>query len=102
MQIPPTSSASQAASIAAQTTAKESSTAANQTASSVQTASNAALEKSNEASPDRDAQGQGDGLAGDEKKRTADELELSTQPEASHQPLPPLDDQPPDQLDIVG
>jgi hypothetical protein len=62
------------------------------------------LEKSSESSPDRDAQGQGDGMGprGQRKKSPDDE---TTTPDSSPQsaiPAPNLPDEPPSQLDLLG
>ncbi len=99
MQLPPTSSAAQAAGVFAQTTAKDKSNAATANTSH----SNAAhVEKSGSSSSDRDAQGQGDGL-GERHPRRADSE--SAEPTQDHAPLtqaPQLPGEPPSQLDIVG
>ena len=106
MLIPPTSSAASAASIAAQATAKETSAEATHTAGAA--AKQSAVEKSNSASSDRDAQGQGDGLPDQPHPKIVDELEVdsSNTPDANTTPLdslaPTLPDEPPSQLDIVG
>ena len=102
MQIPATSSAAQAASIAAQAASKDGQSEVGQAATNAQAAHNAVVEKSTQASPDRDAQGQGDGLPGDKKKPIVDELEISFEPTQEPQAAPQLPDQPPSQLDIVG
>jgi hypothetical protein len=113
MFVPATSSASQAASIAAQAASKDSpAEGAHSPAANARSEMQAAVEKSNSASPDRDAQGQGDGLPHDHHPRVVDELELQSQSLESQslesQSLesspasPRLPDEPPSQLDIVG
>ncbi len=106
MLIPPSSSAAQAASVASQVTAKETSAEASPPAGSA--AKQDAVEKSNSASADRDAQGQGDGLPGQRRPAIVDELEVdssNTIDEATTQAsaeAPLLPDEPPSQLDIIG
>ncbi len=102
MQIPATSSASQAASIAAQATSKDGSSDARGINAQAQLTNQAIVEKSNEASADRDAQGQGDGLPRDGKPQIVDELEIGSGETAGDQTAPQLPDQPPSELDIVG
>ncbi len=94
MQIPPTSAASQAASIAAQATAKESGVDASQATGAAAAKSNN-VEKSNEANADRDAQGQGDGLPDQRKSSVVDELDVQQGGAAASsatEPVPPLDE----------
>lgn len=106
MLIPPSSSAAQAASIAAQATAKETSAGASQAAGSA--TKQAAVEKSNSASADRDAQGQGDGLPGERRPAIVDELEVESSntveetAKAASAAAPLLPDELPSQLDIIG
>jgi hypothetical protein len=103
MQIPGVSSAAQAASIVAQATSKDKASE-NQTANtSHPSAADSTVERSGEANPDRDAQGQGDGLPG-ESSHPTDEMELESADD-SPQPTktaPSLPDEPPSQLDIIG
>ncbi len=106
MLIPPSSSAAQAASVAAQATAKE--TSAEATLATGSPAKQAAVEKSNSASADRDAQGQGDGLPGERRPAIVDELEvdsIDSSEEATgavSAAAPLLPDEPPSPLDIVA
>lgn len=106
MLIPATSSAAQAASIVAQATAKESAAEATQSGSAA--ARQSAVEQSNSASADRDAQGQGDGLPGDRPPTIVDELEVESSAAelgTDAAPLPAsatLPGEAPSQLDIIG
>ncbi len=106
MFIPPASSASQAASAAAQAIAKETTAEASSTGGSA--AKQASVEKSNSASPDRDAQGQGDGLPGERRPVIVDELEVGSSndtqvpPTQASEVAPLLPDEPPSQIDIIG
>lgn len=102
MQIQPPLSAAQAASIAAQASSKDSSAqAAGGTESSVQK-TDAQLEKSGDSSPDRDAQGQGDGLADDENAGDQNDViaEVEAIEEILTSDLPPIE--PPSQIDMIG
>ena len=105
MYIPTVNSAAQAAGIAAQATAKEPSSEA-AVASATAAIVDAAVEHSSSTSADRDAQGQGDGLADDRRGPPQDELELGAEAEVkmlqSPHAAPVLPDEPPSQLDIVG
>ncbi len=109
MLIPPTSSAAQAASVVSQATAKDSSSEAARAATSA-TSKQSSVEQANAASPDRDAQGQGDGLPSDARPAIVDELEMAD-PEAdeaieateqAHVPAAALPGETPSQLDISG
>jgi hypothetical protein len=106
MLIPPSSSAAQAASVASQATAKE--TSAEASPAGGPEAKQAAVEKSNSASADRDAQGQGDGLPGERRPAIVDELDVDSskiaeEPAAVQSAAAPvLPDELPSQLDIVG
>ena len=102
MQIPATSSASQAASIAAQAASKDGHAEAHQASAATAQAADAAVEKANSANADRDAQGQSDGLPGEPQKSQSDELELTSENAAATHPAPQLPGEPPCQLDIVG
>lgn len=103
MQIPATSSASQAASIAAQAASKDSHAEAQQASVANAQAATAAVEKATSANADRDAQGQSDGLPGEPRKSRQDELELTVEGNGQEtQPVPQLPDEPPSQLDIIG
>ncbi|MEZ6136125.1 MAG: hypothetical protein R3C53_14600 [Pirellulaceae bacterium] len=99
MQIPPTSSAAQAASILSQSTAKDGSASAASTPQS----SAAHVEKSNSSSADRDAQGQGDGFSDAAPKPQEDVIDLAGEGEVNSQrTAPQLPGEPPSNLDIVG
>jgi len=103
MFVPATSSASQVASLAAQAASKDSQAeAAHSPAAAARSDMQAAVEKSSAASPDRDAQGQGDGLPHDHQPRVVDELELESQSAQAPTTSPQLPHEPPSQLDIVG
>lgn len=103
MQIPATSSASQAASIAAQAAAKDVSGDGKAAQANAQAAFNATVEKSGAANPDRDAQGQGDGLPNDADKSKRDEIDIQTDPDGPVvSDVPHLPAEPPSQLDIIG
>src|SRR5690606_14442046 len=106
MLIPSTSSAAQAASVVSQATAKDSSSEAART-SGATAAKQSAVEQTNSASADRDAQGQGDGLPGEHRQAIVDELEMAGLDEAdatdqAHKPAPSLPGEAPSQLDISG
>ena len=103
MQIPPTSSAAQAASILSQATAKDRASSGASTApASSQAATEMQVEQSGTANPDRDAQGQGDGLGNRPRSQITDENDVAA--EATSNDTPPAVDfgEPPSQLDIVG
>ncbi len=102
MQIPPASSAAQAASILSQTTSKDkaSGTAAAATGGSAAAADQ--VERSGEADPDRDAQGQGDGIGGEARERAAGEDTTDAQDERQAPPGGELPGEPPSQLDIIA
>lgn len=102
MLIPASSSASQAASIAAQAASKDGHGEALQITVANTQAANAAVEKATAANADRDAQGQSDGLPGEPRKAPVDELELSVDKLPETHPTPQLPGEPPSQLDIVG
>ena len=103
MQIPATSSASQAASIAAQAASKDGHAEAQQASIANAQAATAAVEKATSANADRDAQGQSDGLPGEPQKSRQDELELSAEGNMQeNHAAPQLPDEPPSQLDIIG
>ncbi len=103
MQILPTSAAAQAASIAAQATAKESGADVSQANAAANVKSNN-VEKSNEANADRDAQGQGDGLPGQRKSVVVDELDVlhSDSPDSSTTNAAPHLDESSGHLDITA
>ena len=106
MLIPPTSSAAQAASVVSQATAKDSSSEAARP-SSAAAPHQSAVEQANSTSADRDAQGQGDGLPGEQRQAVVDELEVAgSEPDKStdlpHIPAPTLPGEMPSQLDISG
>jgi hypothetical protein len=100
MQIPPTSLAASLAAISAQTAIdKDVKTDATSSAQQIH------VEQSGESNPDRDAQGQGDGLPSRKNKR--EEMLQSTSPpsESNHQDhaaAPNLPGEPPSQLDLLG
>ncbi len=102
MQIQPPISAAGAASIAAQATSKD---ATNNPAPAGNSSNQASsVEQSEQSNQDRDAQGQGDGLAdrgSNETARNSAGEEAKTQEEA-HKPAPRLPGQPPARLDIMG
>ncbi len=110
MLIPPSSSAAQAASVVSQATAKDSSSEAAR-GTALATSKQSSVEQANSASPDRDAQGQGDGLPSDARPAIVDELEMAD-PEAdqaidaatnqAHVPAAVLPGESPSQLDISG
>ncbi len=103
MQIPATSSAAQAASIVAQAASKDVSADSKATNASAQPLSSATVEKSGSANPDRDAQGQGDGLPNDATKSNRDEIDIDALSDtAISTDLPNLPAEPPSQLDIIG
>lgn len=108
MQIPPASSASQAASITSQATSKDkgSSPTANTSSAGTNTPS-IELGKTEQSNPDRDAQGQGDGLR-DPEEHPRDELDLGSEEGAENReksavetPTAPSDG-PLDHLDLLG
>lgn len=103
MQIPPASSASQAASILSQSTAKDKSTVAGTADSGGVQNSLPHVEKSESADPDRDAQGQGDGFDHHPKQPHGnDDILDVANAETPHRPAPQLPGEPPSSLDIVG
>ncbi len=77
MQIPTNFSAAQAASIASSVSSRDKSAVATNTAGSNAAQLVAQLEKSDASNPDRDAQGQGDGL-GEHARRDKDENEVAS------------------------
>ncbi len=102
MQLPPASSASQAASILAQSTSKNSTTSSGSTVAAGQT-SLPHVEKSEGADKDRDAQGQGDGFSSRPKARSeSDDILDFDQSEESQHHAAQLPDEPPSQFDIVA
>ncbi len=78
MQIPTNFSAAQAASIASSVSSRDKSAVATNTAASNAAQLVAQLEKSDASNPDRDAQGQGDGL-GEHARRDKDENEVASE-----------------------
>lgn len=103
MQIPPASSASQAASILSQSTAKDKSSSAGAADAGGVQNSLPHVEKSESAGPDRDAQGQGDGFDHQPKQPPSHEDILDVaNAEPPHRPAPQLPGEPPSSLDIVG
>ena len=103
MQIPPASSAAQAASILAQTSAKDKSSGIGGLLAGPGQPSLPHVEKSGSADADRDAQGQGDGFA-EHGRSTADDndtLDIE-QNEPAVNRVGHLPDEPPSQLDIIG
>jgi len=103
MQIPPASSASQAASILAQSTSKDKSTSAGAADASGVQNSLPHVEKSESTDPDRDAQGQGDGFDHQPKQpHSHDDILDVAHAETTHRPAPQLPGEPPSSLDIVG
>ena len=101
MQIPPASSAAQAASILAQSTSKDKSSGAAAPANSPQSTA-AHVEKSGSTDPDRDAQGQGDGLPGDDQGRRPPNKSSEAATAEQRPKTGELPGEPPSQLDIVG
>ncbi len=103
MQLPPASSASQAASMLAQSVSKDKSLGASAAdAATVQT-STPTVEKSESADKDRDAQGQGDGFSSRRKTppENDDILDFDNVQEPQHHAAQ-LPGEPPSELDIVG
>jgi hypothetical protein len=102
MQIPATSSAAQVASLAAQAASKDKgSGGTNATHAGHSPPLSLQVERTGEANSDRDAQGQGDGLAdrhSHEPRTPEDVLDI---PQSSST-APTLPDEPPSQLDIMG
>lgn len=101
MQIQPFSAAAQAAGAAAQASSKDKASHGGQAAPNAASVSATELhvEKSGAADPDRDAQGQGDGLPGHRQEDTRESDEHST-PKDSPAALLPGEE--PGQLDIIG
>lgn len=103
MQIQATSSAALAASIVAQSTAKDKGGESQVAAASANALQADSVEQSGSANPDRDAQGQEDGRPG-HAKRITDEIDF--RPEETSDiivdDLTFTPDEPPSQLDIIG
>ena len=99
MQIPPTSAAASAAGVVSQSTSKDKSSPGS--AENAVTAQQAQVEKTEEANPDRDAQGQGDGMGnrGSAQTKVAEDLEPEKELD---RPAPVLPGEPPSQLDLLG
>ncbi len=98
MQIP---ASAITASISAITTGKAERTAATE----APTAQAPHVEGSEQSNPDRDAQGQGDGMGprGNAKHRKVDSpVADATSPQDAMLPAPTLPDEPPSQLDMLG
>ena len=102
MQILPTSAATSAAGNVAQATNKDRGpTSAGDTALGSPAAGVERLLKSEGASPDRDAQGAGDGLADRQRNRSAKPSD--SEPLATiEEPLPVRAPEPPSQIDLIG
>lgn len=99
MQIPPFSAAAQAAGVTSQSTSKDkASSGTDATPPTVATPTDVQVEQSGSSSPDRDAQGQGDGLARGGKRKPAEEE--TEAPETTPSALLPGEE--PGQLDITG
>jgi hypothetical protein len=62
----------------------------------------ASVERSGESSPDRDAQGQADGLAHRGQPARKPAVPSPSKADAVLQPAPTLPDEPPSQLDLIG
>jgi len=102
MQIPPASSASQAAGILAQSASKDKTSAMDANASAGRQSTAPPVEKSESTDQDRDAQGQSDGFSGRRKPRPDDDiLDVDHRNESVHR-APLLLGEPPSELDIVG
>jgi hypothetical protein len=101
MQIPTSFSAAQAISIASQTSSRDKAVGDATAATTDSAAVQSQLEKSQSASPDRDAQGQGDGL-GPRGERPKDENDIGTT-ESEETPLPKstVNGEPDNQLDLL-
>lgn len=102
MQIQPSFSAAQAASIASQATSKDPASSGAVAPTSPTSTSEAHVEQSGGSNSDRDAQGQGDGMPG-HSDPNQDENDIASPPETrEHNAAPQLPGEPPSQLDIVG
>ncbi len=104
MQIPTNFSAAQAVSIASVVSTRDKNVA--QTGASPEAATvQAQLEKSESSNPDRDAQGQGDGLGPHDRKRHSPEEATASEANVPQlADLPAMDaspDDPPSELDMV-
>ncbi len=99
MQIPPISTAAQAAGGTVAQASKDHPTAV----ADAPTAAVSTVEQSGNSDPDRDAQGQGDGMQRHDAKRQAadDVLELGEVAETSHT-AGHLPDEPPGELDLLA
>ncbi|QDV26990.1 hypothetical protein [Aureliella helgolandensis] len=101
MHIPPSSAAASAASILAQSTSKDSASGSPTSPGATSKSTDSQLEKTSEANPDRDAQGQADGLPHEElepdENDTVHEESVSSEAAASDEP-----DLPTEHLDITG
>ena len=100
MQIPTNFSAAQAASIASVVSSRDKNsvqTASTTDASAIQNH----LEKSESTNPDRDAQGQGDGLGHHTRKRRDENEVVLPEPLTSSQPTSTESNEPPPELDLV-
>lgn len=62
----------------------------------------APVEQSSESNPDRDAQGQGDGLARRQSNQPHSQQASDDTNPSVHHPAPNLPDEPPCQLDLLG
>ncbi len=100
MQIPTNFSAAQAASIASVVSSRDKASAVQNTNAPDAQTLIAQLEKSEASSPDRDAQGQGDGF-GEHARKSQDENETVADGVAAEQTTTPEEDLPPDLLNCV-
>lgn len=101
MQIHPFSSAALAAGIVSQSTSKDKASSGTQATSQVApAASETHVEQAGTSNPDRDAQGQGDGLPGDAERTAPQQTEPQQQPDSAPASLLPGEE--PGQLDITG